>query len=110
MASFVYLPQPTHYQKLIKKLFCKRLFYLKLYYGYSSNISNCVDVEKQKLTGLKSHDYHVIMRQLLVVAVKGLMEECCRVTILRLFKFFYEFCQRVVDKEEILKLLKFFAN
>ena len=74
--------------KVDKKLFCKRLFDLKVPYGYSSNISNCVDLEKQKLTGLKTHDHHVIMQQLLVVALKGLMDEGCRVTILRLSNFF----------------------
>ncbi|WP_316000288.1 hypothetical protein, partial [Listeria monocytogenes] len=61
-----------------KKLLCERLFDLKLPYGYSSNIRNCVDVEKHKLTGLKSHDCHVIMQQLLPIAIRGLMEEGCR--------------------------------
>lgn len=89
--------------KADKKLFCKRLFDLKLPYGYSSNISNCVDVEKQKLIGLKSHDYHVIMQQLLAVAIRGLMEEGCRVAILRLSKFFQGLCQRVVVKDDITK-------
>ncbi|XP_062116763.1 uncharacterized protein LOC133830729 [Humulus lupulus] len=87
-----------------KKLFCKRLFDLKLPYGYSSKIRICVDMEKHKLTGLKSHDYHVIMKQLLVISIRGLMEEGCRETILRLCRFFHELCQLVVDKEEIIKL------
>ncbi|XP_062111954.1 uncharacterized protein LOC133823304 [Humulus lupulus] len=87
-----------------KKLFCKRLFDLKFPYGYSYKISNCVDMEKHKLTGLKSHACHVIMQQLLVIAVRGLMEEGCREIILRLCRFFHELCQRVVDKEEIIKL------
>ena len=45
-------------------MFCKRLFDLKLPYGYSSKISNCKDMEKHKLIRLKAHDYHVIMQQL----------------------------------------------
>ncbi|XP_062105989.1 uncharacterized protein LOC133817472 [Humulus lupulus] len=87
-----------------KKLFCKRLFDLKLPYGYSYKISNCVDMEKHKLTELKYQDCHVIMQQLLAIAIRGLMEEGCRETILRLCRFFHELCQRVVDKEEIIKL------
>ncbi|KAL5570264.1 hypothetical protein UlMin_026839 [Ulmus minor] len=87
-----------------KQLFCKRLFDLKLPYGYSSNISNCVDVEKRKLTGLKSHDCHVLMQQLLAVAIRGIMEEGPRVAILRISKFFHGLCQRVVDKKEIIQL------
>ena len=87
-----------------KKLFCKRLFDLKLPYGYSSKISNCVDVEKHKLTGLKSHDCHVLMQQLMAVAIRGVMEEGPRVQILRLCKLFERLCEYVVDKEEIIKL------
>ena len=87
-----------------KKLLCQRLFDLKLPYGYSSNIRYCVDVKKQKLIGLKSHDCHVIMQQLLAIAIRGLMEEGCREIILRLSKFFYGLCQHVVDKEEMMQL------
>ena len=75
------------------KLFCNRLFDLKLPHGYSSTISSCVDVQKYKLKWLKSHDCHVLMQQLLVVAVKGLMEEGPRVVILRLSKFFQGLCK-----------------
>ncbi|KAL5563237.1 hypothetical protein UlMin_032984 [Ulmus minor] len=100
-----HLPAATYtLSKSDKKLFCKRLFDLKLPSGYSSNISNCVDVEKHKLIGLKSHDFHVLMQQLLAVAIRGIMEEGPREAILRLSKFFHGLCQRVVDKEEIIKL------
>ena len=99
------LPPATYtLSKSEKKLFCKRLFDLKLPYGYSSKISNCVDVEKHKLIGLKSHDCHVLMQQLLAVAIRGIMEEGPRVAILRLSKLFYGLCQHVVDKEEIVQL------
>ena len=85
---------PTTYtmSKFDKKMFCNRLFNLKLPYGYSFKISNCVDVEKYKLTGLKSHACHVLMQQLLPIAIRGLMEEGPRVAILRLSKFFYGLC------------------
>ena len=75
-----------------KKLFCKRLFDLKLPYGYSSNISNSVDVEKHKLTRLKSHDCHLLMQQLLDVVVWGIMEEGPREAILWLSKSFHGLC------------------
>ncbi|XP_062118660.1 uncharacterized protein LOC133832313 [Humulus lupulus] len=99
-------PPATAYtlSKSDKKLFCKRLFDLKLPYGYSTKISNCVDMENHKLTKLKSHDCHVIMQQLLAISIRGLMDEGCKETILRLCRFFHELCQLVVDKEEIIKL------
>ena len=89
-----------------KKLFCKRLFDLKLPDGYSSNISNCVVVDQCKIMGLKSHDFHVLMQQFLAIAIRGLMEEGPRVAIIRLCKFFNGICQRVIDKDEILELEK----
>lgn len=87
-----------------KKIFCQRLFDLKLPDGYSSNISNCVVVEECKLMGLKSHDFHVLMQQLLVVAIRGLMEDGPREAIIRLSKFFNGICQHVVDVKEIIEL------
>lgn len=58
------------FSKIEKKKFCERLFNLKLPDGYSSNIGNCIKVEECKIVGLKSHDYHVLMQQLLAVAIK----------------------------------------
>ncbi|XP_062114223.1 uncharacterized protein LOC133825274 [Humulus lupulus] len=87
-----------------KKMFCQRLFDLKLTDGYSSNISNCVVVEERKLMGLKSHDFHVLMQQLLVVAIRGLMEDGPREATIRLSKFFNRICQHVVDVKEIIEL------
>ena len=95
---------PYTLSKADKRLFCKRLFDLKLPNGYSSNIANCVTVDECKIMGLKSHDFHVLMQQLLAVAIRGLMEEGPRVAILRLCKFFNGLCQRVIDKDEILVL------
>ena len=34
------------------------LYNLKVLEGYSSNFRNCVSMDKLKLTGLKSHDFH----------------------------------------------------
>ena len=41
--------------------------------GYASNLRNCVDRSEGKFIGLKSHDCHVIMQQLLPFAFSGLL-------------------------------------
>ncbi|XP_010418679.1 PREDICTED: uncharacterized protein LOC104704260 [Camelina sativa] len=51
--------------------------------------------------GLKSHDYHVLMQQLLPVAIRGLLPKCVRIAIGRLCAFFNKLCQRVIDREAI---------
>ena len=89
---------PYTLSKADKRLFCQRLFDLKLPDGYSSNIANCISVDECKIMGLKSHDCHVLMQQLLAVAIRGLMEEGPRVAILRRCKFFNGLCQCVIDK------------
>ncbi|XP_010419082.1 PREDICTED: uncharacterized protein LOC104704745 [Camelina sativa] len=69
--------------------------------GYCSNISRGVSLEDCKVTGLKSHDYHVLMQQLLPVALRGLLPKGPRTAILRLCAFFNHLCQRVIDIEVI---------
>ena len=47
-------------------------------HGYSCNISKLVSMDDLKLTGMKSHDYHVLMQQLLPVAIRGILERMMR--------------------------------
>lgn len=87
-----------------KVIFCKRLSELKVPDGYSSNIANCVSVEECKITGLKSHDCHVLMQQLLPVALRNLLPSGPRTTIFRICAFFNQLCQRVIDRNALEKL------
>ncbi|CAE6176640.1 unnamed protein product [Arabidopsis arenosa] len=97
-----YLPAaPWSLSKAEKKIFCKRLFDFKGPDGYCSNISRGVSLEEFKVTGLKSHDYHVLMQQLLPVALRGLLPKGPRTAILRLCAFYNHLCQRVIDREVI---------
>ncbi|XP_062079416.1 uncharacterized protein LOC133783815 [Humulus lupulus] len=98
-----YLPPAIHtLSKDEKHLFCERLFLLKVPDGYSSNIRNCVSMEQCKLVGLKSHDCHILMQQLLPVAIRGLMPKGPRDAIIRLCAFFNRICQRVIDRESLM--------
>ncbi|XP_075481194.1 uncharacterized protein LOC142521906 [Primulina tabacum] len=61
-----YFP-PTCYtlRKYEKRKFCNSLFGIKVPTSYSSNMKNLVWMKDLKLVGLKSHDYHTLMQQLL---------------------------------------------
>ena len=97
-----YLPAaPWSLSKYEKKVFCKRLFDFKGPDGYCSNISRGVSVEGCKVAGLKSHYYHVLMQQMIPVAVRGLLPKGPRLAILRMRAFFNRFCQRVINIEQI---------
>ncbi|XP_013645445.1 uncharacterized protein LOC106350049 [Brassica napus] len=72
-----------------KKVFCKRLSEFRGPDGYCSNISRCLKMEECKISGMKSHDYHVLMQQLLPVAITRLLPEGVRIAIGRLCAFFH---------------------
>ncbi|WVZ75536.1 hypothetical protein U9M48_023579 [Paspalum notatum var. saurae] len=48
---------------------------LKVPDSFSANISRCVNMKEQKLSGLKSHDCHVILNHILPVALRGLLQQ-----------------------------------
>ncbi|XP_059632538.1 uncharacterized protein LOC132275143 [Cornus florida] len=94
-------PAPHTLKKEEKQLFCKRLQQLKLPDGYSSNIGTHVSLDECKVVGLKSHDYHVLMQQLLPVALRGILPKGVRNAIFRLCAYFNEVCQRVIDRNSM---------
>ncbi|KAL4016325.1 hypothetical protein IC575_023973 [Cucumis melo] len=102
-----YLPQAPHtLLKFEKELFCSRLYKLKLSNEYSSNISKCVSLDECKVMGLKSHDYHVLMQQLLLVLYRGLLPKGSRHAIYRPCSYFNRLCQRIINREVMLDLEK----
>ena len=84
-----------------KRSFCQCLRTLKVPQGYSSNIKSLVSVNELKLVGLKSHDCHVLMQQLLPVAIHGTLPEKVRVASSRLCFIFNAICVKVIDPKQL---------
>src|SRR3954467_1268717 len=61
---------------------------IKLPYGFAGKISRYLDSAKQRFSGMKSHDCHVLMTQLLPVAMRGIMDDHVRETLFGLCNFF----------------------
>ena len=80
------------------------LLSMKLPYGHASNIKNCVSMADAKLFGLKSHDCHILLQQLLPVAIRSVLPKNVRVSIIRLCFFFNSLCNKVVDVSKLEKL------
>ncbi|KAL0536141.1 hypothetical protein IC582_025075 [Cucumis melo] len=76
---------------------CQSLSKLKVLEGYSSNIKNLVSIDTLKLTGLKSHDCHVLMQQLLLVALRAALSKHMRNTITQFCLFFNTICSKIVE-------------
>ena len=46
---------------------------IKVPSGFSSNVKGIINVVEKKFLNLKSHDYHMLMTQLLPVALRGIL-------------------------------------
>ncbi|XP_062006025.1 uncharacterized protein LOC133723223 [Rosa rugosa] len=71
---------------------------------YSSNISNLVSMDDLRLSGLKSHDSHALMQQLLPIAIRGVLEKPVRIAVIRLCLFFNEICCKTIDVSRLPKI------
>ena len=54
-----------------------------------------------KLVGLKPYDCHVLMQQLLVVAIWGILSDKVKVPLTRLLFFFNAICSKVIDPQQL---------
>ena len=98
MGKCTYLPlAPYTMSKDGKISFCQCLKGVKVPQGHSSNMKSLVSMQDLKLIGLKSHDCHILMQQLLSVAILGILPKNVRHTITRLCSFFSSICCKVID-------------
>lgn len=84
-----------------KRKFCSSLLGMKVPTGYSSNIRSLVSMKELQLFGMKSHDCHTLMQQLLPVAIRGVLPKHVRYTITRLCFFFNRLCSKVIDVSKL---------
>jgi hypothetical protein len=64
---------------------------MKVPSGYSSNIEGRINMKEKNFTNLKSYDYHVLITQLLLVALRGILPENVRLMIMKLCAFLLVF-------------------
>ena len=89
-----------------KEIFFECLSSIKVPSGFSSNIKVIINMVEKKFQNLKSHDCHVLMTQLLPVALRGLLPENVRVPIVKLCAFLNAISQKVIDRESLETLQK----
>ncbi|XP_068472457.1 uncharacterized protein [Phaseolus vulgaris] len=100
-----YLPPACHtLSKQEKKSFCEFLQGVKVPLGYSSNFKRLVSMKDLRLIGLKSHDCHVLMQQILPVAIRNILPKNVRYALTRLCFFFNAICSKVLDPEKLDQL------
>ena len=100
-----YLPPACYTMSRQEKIsFCLCLKSVKVPQGYSSNIKSLVSMQNLKLVGLKSNDCHVLMQQLLPMAIRGILPKNVRQTITHLCSFFSSICSKVIDLVKLYDL------
>lgn len=86
-----------------KRNLCNFLTSVKFPDGYASNISRNSSLKERKLSGLKSHDYHVILEHLLPLAIRDLPVSLSA-PLIKLSEFFRELCSKALKIDELEKL------
>ena len=74
---------------------------LKVPDGFSSNISHCVSIKEHKISGLKSHDCHVLLQHLLPLALRGLLPKSVCEPLFELSMFFKILGGKTLRVEEL---------
>jgi hypothetical protein len=80
------------------KLFANTIESLKTPTGHSSSLGK--HIRSKKFGALKSHDYHVLMQQLLPLAIRGLLKSGPRMAMMRMCKVFKRICTKIYNPTE----------
>jgi hypothetical protein len=89
-----------------KEIFFEALFNIKVPSGFSSNIKGIINMAEKKFQNLKSHDCHVLMTQLLPIALRGILPKNVRLPIVKACAFLNAISQKVINPESLLGLQK----
>ncbi|XP_052193807.1 uncharacterized protein LOC127802149 [Diospyros lotus] len=72
--------------------------------GYSSNIARCIDLKRRKIFGLKSHDSHILMEQLLPISIRNVLPNQVSAILVDLCSIFRQICGKVLNPLDFDKL------
>ena len=88
----------------LKRLFCQILKNIRFPDGLASDIRKNVHVKEKKIIGLKSHDCHILLQQLLPLAVRKTLPEGVSAALMRVSEFFKKIYSPVVSVSDMEKL------
>ena len=74
------------------KTVCEWTSNLKFLDGYASNIAKLVDMKRNIIKGMKSHDCRVFMQKLLPLALRGLLPKSFVDVLTQVSRFFRSLC------------------
>jgi hypothetical protein len=69
-----------------------------------SNVKGIINVPKKKFINLKSHDCHVLMTQLLLVALRGILPPNVRLATVKLCAFLNTISHKAINPAHLSNL------
>ena len=72
--------------------------------GYASNLGRCVDMNECKLIGMKSHNCHIFMERLILIAFKEVLPNFVWGAITELSNFLHDICSTTLKSSHMAKL------
>ena len=89
-----------------RKEFCKFLKFVKFPNGCAANLSRNVSINDGKISGLKTHDCHLLFQKLLPVAIRPYLNKDVCTTIIESCSFFQQLCAKTLYVKDLEKLEK----
>jgi hypothetical protein len=77
---------------------------LKFPNGYAAGFWRVVNLDTGKLSGVKSHDYHIFMERLLPVMFHGYLDNDVWMALAELSHFYRQLCAKEIKKDMMEKL------
>ena len=99
---------PYVFTEAEKKVFLEEVCAICTPTGYGSAFGK--HLKKSKFMGLKSHDYHCLIQQIIPVVSRTLLQPLQRTALIRLGKSLNRICARVVEKAELAALKIYVAE
>nr|XP_043619647.1 uncharacterized protein LOC122591444 [Erigeron canadensis] len=95
-----------------RSLFCQFIKGVKLPDGFGSNFKHKVTDNDTQITGMKSHDHHIMMQRLLPIGARAYLDKNISTLIIELCQFFKQLCARNLmssdmedAKDKLIKIL-----
>ena len=89
-----------------RKLFCQFIKGVRLPDGFGSNFKKKVTADDNNITGLKSHDCHIMMQRLLPYGVHQYLPKDISPPLIELCLFFKQLCARNLTQQDMEKAKK----
>ncbi|GJY16151.1 hypothetical protein Tco_0386573 [Tanacetum coccineum] len=86
-----------------KKKFCQYIKGVKLPDGFGSCFKHKVTDNDTNITGLKSHDYHIMMQHLLPYGLQNYLPDNIAKPIIELSSLFKQLCSATLMEDDMLK-------